>query len=80
MRSIATEKPLLGRPLDDVLTWQRAANPSGCFCDSARREHKWGLAFEVIHFALAQREREMADGQPAELLKQLTVIQHDKTV
>jgi hypothetical protein len=57
MRSIATEKPLLGRPLNDVLAWTRMPNPSGCFCDLERREHKWGLVFEVIHFALAQREK-----------------------
>lgn len=63
MRSLADEKPLLGRPLDDVLTWQRAYDPSGCFCNAARREHKWGLALEVIHFALALREQELANGQ-----------------
>jgi hypothetical protein len=57
MKSIATEKPLLGKPLNDILTWQRGYNPSGCFCDSQRREHKWGMAYEVIHFALAQREK-----------------------
>ena len=60
MQSIATEKPLLGRPLNDVLTWVRTPNPSGCFCDLERRNHKWGLVFEVIHFALAQREKETA--------------------
>ena len=58
MRSIATEKPLLGRPLNDVLAWVRTPNPSGCFCDLERRDHKWGLVFEAIHFALAQRENE----------------------
>lgn len=58
MRSIATEKPLLGRPLNDVLAWARTLNPSGCFCDLERRDHKWGLVFEAIHFALAQRENE----------------------
>jgi hypothetical protein len=58
MRSIATEKPLLGRPLNDVLAWVRPPNPSGCFCDLERRDHKWGLVFEAIHFALAQRENE----------------------
>ena len=58
MRSIATEKPLLGRPLNDVLAWARTPNPSGCFCDLERRDHKWGLVFEAIHFALAQRENE----------------------
>jgi hypothetical protein len=56
MRRIATEKPLLGRPLNDVLAWARTPNPSGCFCDLERRQHKWGLVFEVIHFALSQRE------------------------
>ena len=58
MQSIAAEKPLLGRPLNNVLTWARTPNPSGCFCDLERRNHKWGLVFEVIHFALAQREKE----------------------
>src|ERR1035437_3615382 len=65
MRSIATEKPLLGRPLNDVLAWVRTPNPSGCFCDLERRDHKWGLVFEAIHFALAQRENEArAQGNP----------------
>ena len=58
MHSIATEKPLLGRPLNDVLAWARMPNPSGCYCDLERRLHKWGLVFEVIHFALVQREKE----------------------
>ncbi len=63
MASIAAEKPLLGQPLNSVLAWERGRNPSGCFCDLERRQHKWGLVFEVIHFALAQQETEMADGQ-----------------
>ena len=54
-RSIASEKPLLGRPLDEVLNWRRACDPSGCYCDVTRREHKWGLVLEVIHFALCRR-------------------------
>jgi len=58
MQSIATEKPLLGRPLNDVLAWVRTPNPSACYCDQERRLHKWGLVFEVIHFALSQREAE----------------------
>lgn len=57
MRSIADEKPLLGLPLSEVLTWQRAYNPSGCYCDRERRDHKWGLVLEVIHYALAQLEQ-----------------------
>lgn len=69
MRAIADEKPLLGRPLDDVLNWKREYTPSGCFCDSTRREHKWGLVLEVVHFALARRESELADGQGKAILK-----------
>jgi hypothetical protein len=56
--SLAAEKPLLGRPLNDVLTWSRPYSPSGCYCDAERRLHKWGLVLEVIHYALAQREKE----------------------
>jgi hypothetical protein len=56
VRAIAEEKPLLGRPLNDVLAWERAFSPSGCFCDADRRAHKWGLVLEVIHYALVQRE------------------------
>jgi hypothetical protein len=58
MRAISAEKPLLGRPLNEVLAWERAFSPSGCYCDADGRRHKWGLVFEVIHFALAQREFE----------------------
>jgi hypothetical protein len=70
MRSIANEKPLRGRPLNDVLTWERANSPSGCYCEADRRAHKWGLVFEVIHYALVQREKETAnDGQTATIVK-----------
>jgi hypothetical protein len=62
---VASEKPLLGRPLDDVLTWARSSNPAGCQCDAGSREHKWGLVFEVIHFALAQQHRAKMVGQTA---------------
>lgn len=55
MTAIATEKPLLGRPLEEVLDWQRPSAPAGCHCSAASRAHKWGLALEVIHYALAQR-------------------------
>ena len=54
MQAIAAEKPLLGRPLDDVLEWPREAAAAGCHCDAPSRAHKWGLALEAIHFALAQ--------------------------
>jgi hypothetical protein len=64
MASIAAEKPLLGQPLNAVLSWGRAHNPSGCFCDIERRLHKWGLVFEVIHFALARGELEGSGAFP----------------
>ncbi|HXD00794.1 MAG TPA: hypothetical protein VN048_15740 [Verrucomicrobiae bacterium] len=59
MRAIADDRPLLGRPLNEVFTWERPYDPSGCFCDAARRAHKWGLVFEVTHYALAEREKEL---------------------
>jgi hypothetical protein len=54
MDAIRAEQPLLGRPLHEVLAWDRPAAPSGCYCTPESRTHKWGLALEVIHFALAQ--------------------------
>jgi hypothetical protein len=68
MHSIATEKPLVGSSLNDVLTWARPYTPSGCYCDADRRMHKWGLVLEVIHYALAQRE------QPARNLDQSPIL------
>ncbi len=68
MRAIATEKPLLGQPLNDVLGWQRPHNPSGCYCDSTRRAHKWGLVLEVTHYALVEKEKALYNSN------------HDKTV
>jgi hypothetical protein len=56
LRSIAEEKPLLGQPLNDVLGWIRNYNPAGCLCERESRMHKWGLALEVLHYALVERE------------------------
>jgi len=56
MSRIAGEAPLLGRPLDDVVTWERRHNPAGCYCTPESREHKWGLVLETLHFALADEE------------------------
>lgn len=61
-RSIETEKPLAGRPLNEVLNWKRNYNPSGCYCDADSRTHKWGLVLEVIHYALVQREKGEVNG------------------
>jgi hypothetical protein len=64
-RRTSSEKPLLGRALNDVLAWTRSPNPAGCQCDAGSREHKWGLVFEVIHYALAQQQRAKLDGLSA---------------
>ncbi len=53
MAAIAGEKPLLGRPLGAVLEWERPSAQAGCLCEARSREHKWGLALEVIHFTLS---------------------------
>lgn len=65
MDAIAQEKPLHGRKLDAVLAWQREPSGAGCFCTSVSRDHKWGLVFETIHYALVQRElaRSATDAQ-----------------
>lgn len=57
MASIARERPLHGRPLDDVVGWPRPLSPAGCYCEPDSRQHKWGLVLETIHYALA-RDRE----------------------
>lgn len=54
MAAIAGERPpVVGQPLDTVFAWSRAAAPSGCHCAAEARAHKWGLALEAIHYALA---------------------------
>ncbi len=50
--AIQQPPPLAGQPLAQALRWERVNNPAGCFCESSARDHKWGLVFEVIHFAL----------------------------
>ena len=54
MSAIERESPLLGQPLNDVLSWRRADSPAGCYCDAASRDHKWGLVLETIHYALSR--------------------------
>ena len=53
---IASERPLLGRPLNEVLTWTRSASAAGCYCEPESREHKWGLVLETVHYALARMQ------------------------
>lgn len=59
MDAIGSEKPLAGEKLDAVLAWHRSTSAAGCYCESTSREHKWGLVFETIHYALVQKEREL---------------------
>jgi len=54
MTSIAEDRPLHGRPLDDVVRWTRPASPAGCYCEPDSRQHKWGLVLETIHYALSK--------------------------
>ncbi len=56
MNNIQNEKPLIGKPLDNILNWKYRFSPEGCFCKAESREHKWGLVLEVLHFALVKLE------------------------
>jgi hypothetical protein len=56
MARISGEKPLLGHPLEAVLRWPRGRGPAGCYCAATSREHKWGLALQTLHFALARED------------------------
>jgi hypothetical protein len=53
MTAIASERPLHGRPLGEVMCWTRPASPAGCYCEPESRQHKWGLVLETIHYALS---------------------------
>lgn len=55
LAEIAADKPLLGQSLDAVLRWDRAAVSAGCHCNAESRAHKWGMALEAIHYALANQ-------------------------
>jgi hypothetical protein len=56
--AIDGERPLNGRPLNDVLGWSRPASGAGCYCEPESRQHKWGLVLETIHFTLACEQGE----------------------
>jgi hypothetical protein len=55
VEQIAREAPLVGRPLDEALSWKRPAIGPGCYCEQDARLHKWGLVLETIHFALNEK-------------------------
>ncbi|MFY9725546.1 MAG: hypothetical protein WB579_00870 [Bryobacteraceae bacterium] len=56
LAAVDAEKPMLGRPLREVLNWHRPPNAAGCYCEPASRQHKWGLVLETIHYALLSQE------------------------
>jgi hypothetical protein len=58
VNQIQQDKPLLGQPLNAVLTWSRPTDLAGCYCESSSRLHKWGLVLQTIHYALAQQEKQ----------------------
>ena len=62
MRSIASEKPLVGRSLKDVFAWERPYDHSGCYCSAESRDHKLGLVLEVLHYALVHYEESKNTG------------------
>ena len=69
MSSIDTEKPLLGQPLNDVLSWQRPAAGATCYCEGESRAQKWGAVLETIHYALVQREKRADETSPVRELQ-----------
>ncbi|WP_221032679.1 hypothetical protein [Actomonas aquatica] len=56
-RRIAEPPPVVGQPLDAVLSWPRETRQSGCYCDATSRAHKWGLALETLHYALSETQQ-----------------------
>ncbi|MDP2136374.1 MAG: hypothetical protein Q8J74_00835, partial [Candidatus Didemnitutus sp.] len=46
------EIPLLGQPLESVLTWRPRRSPDGCLCVEPSRHYKWQAVLETLHFAL----------------------------
>ena len=52
---LQSERPLLGQPLADVLSWKPTTSPAGCVCASSARNHKWLAVLQTLHFALIER-------------------------
>ncbi|MFI5356423.1 MAG: hypothetical protein ACHQ4G_03720 [Opitutales bacterium] len=49
---VDSEQPLLGQPLDAVLTWRPITLSAGCLCAPPSRNHKWSTVLQTLHFAL----------------------------
>ena len=61
MNSINSEKPLLGKPLNEILNWERNFNPEGCYCKRESRDYKWGQVLETLHYKLVQIENSKSE-------------------
>jgi hypothetical protein len=57
MTAIDRERPLIGQPLNNVLTWDSPTTGAGCYCELSDRMHKWRLVLETIHYALVEQEK-----------------------
>jgi hypothetical protein len=51
---LGADAPLLGRPLEEALSWSPATSPEGCVCAASARLHKWRIVLQTAHFALNQ--------------------------
>ncbi len=60
---IRNDRPLVGRSLDAVFQWVRPYAPSGCYCETTARDHKWALVFEVLHYALTRPSTDTGNKQ-----------------
>lgn len=52
MGYVTNEKPLLGEPLETVLSWRPKIFGAGCLCAEPSRMHKWSAVLQTIHFTL----------------------------
>ncbi|MEM7393983.1 MAG: hypothetical protein AAF492_16715 [Verrucomicrobiota bacterium] len=52
------EHHFMGQPLNKIITWQPAVLPAGCYCRQDSRNHKWRNAFQTLHYALVQYEKD----------------------
>lgn len=52
LKVIGDDRPFVGEALDETLKWDPEVNPSGCMCTKTRRDHKWKMVFQTLHFAI----------------------------
>lgn len=46
------EKPLLGEPLEAIMSWRPKVISAACLCAPQSRNHKWATVLQTIHFTL----------------------------